>query len=54
MNNLLSYCGLVDARIRVSNKDLPVLEKVQMTFEKIVKPYLIAIFYVYELNYKVN
>jgi hypothetical protein len=24
MNNLLSYCGLVDARIRVSNKDLPV------------------------------
>ena len=34
MNNLLSYCGLVDARIRASNKDLPVLEKVQMTFEK--------------------
>ena len=25
MNNLLSYCGLVDARIRASNKDLPVL-----------------------------
>ena len=24
MNNLLSYCGLIDARIRVSNKDLPV------------------------------
>ena len=24
MNNLLSYCGLVDARIRASNKDLPV------------------------------
>ena len=24
MNNLFSYCGLVDARIRVSNKDLPV------------------------------
>ena len=22
MNNLLSYCGLVDARIRASNKDL--------------------------------
>ena len=24
MNNLLSYCGLVDARIRASNKDLSV------------------------------
>ena len=34
MNNLLSYCGLVGAIIRASNKDLPVLEKVQTTFEK--------------------
>ena len=25
MNNLLSYCGLVDPRIRASEKDLPVL-----------------------------
>ena len=24
MNNLLSYCALVDARIRASDKDLPV------------------------------
>ena len=24
MNNLLSYCGLVDARISSSEKDLPV------------------------------
>ena len=24
MNNLLSYCGLVDARISASDKDLPV------------------------------
>ena len=24
MNNLLSYCGLVDARISASEKDLPV------------------------------
>ena len=24
MNNLSSYCGLVDTRIRASNKDLPV------------------------------
>ena len=27
MNNLLSYCGLVDAKIRTSNKDLPVPRK---------------------------
>ena len=26
LNNLLSYCGLVAAKIRVSDKDLPVLE----------------------------
>ena len=25
MNNLLSYCGLVDAKVRVSDIDLPVL-----------------------------
>ena len=25
MNNLLSYCGLVDTRISASEKDLPVL-----------------------------
>ena len=25
MNNLLSYCGLVDAKIRASDKDLPVI-----------------------------
>jgi hypothetical protein len=24
MNNLLTYCGLVDARISASEKDLPV------------------------------
>ena len=24
MNNLLSYCGLIDAKIRASGKDLPV------------------------------
>ena len=27
MNNLLSYCGLTDARMRASEKDLPVLTK---------------------------
>ena len=25
MNNLLSYCGLVDTKIRASDKDLPVV-----------------------------
>jgi hypothetical protein len=25
MNNLLSYCELIDAKIRASDKDLPVL-----------------------------
>ena len=25
MNNLLSYCGLIDVRINASDKDLPVL-----------------------------
>ena len=24
MNNLLSYCGLLDAKIRASDKDLPI------------------------------
>ena len=27
MNNLLSYCGLIDTRIRASDKDLPVLQR---------------------------
>jgi hypothetical protein len=26
MNNVVIYCGLVDAKIRASDKDLPVLE----------------------------
>ena len=26
MNNVLSYCGLVDARISASEKDLPVMK----------------------------
>ena len=27
MNNLLSYCGLTDARMKASEKDLPVSQK---------------------------
>ena len=34
MNNLLSYCGLVDAKIRASDKDLPVIMKQQQTSAK--------------------
>ena len=26
MNNLLSYCGLIDVKIRASDKDLPVMQ----------------------------
>jgi hypothetical protein len=29
MNNLLSYCGLLDPRIRASDKDLPVQKTVK-------------------------
>ena len=30
MNNLLSYCGLNDARMRASEKDLPVPRDIQL------------------------
>ena len=33
MNNRLSYCGLVDAKIRASDKDLPVLFVQKFTAE---------------------
>jgi hypothetical protein len=28
MNNLLSYCGLTDARMRASEKDLPAMKNI--------------------------
>ena len=31
MNNMLSYCGLVDAKIRASDKDLPIQKKQKET-----------------------
>ena len=31
MNNLLSYCGLVDARTSASEKDLPVFSRLRAT-----------------------
>ena len=36
MNNLLSYCGLVDAKIRASDKDLPVLSEWNLIHDSIV------------------
>ena len=32
MNNLLSYCGVVDAKIRTSDKDLPVCDAFLFVF----------------------
>ena len=32
MNNLLSYCGLIDAKIRASDKDLPVSGSISIYF----------------------
>jgi hypothetical protein len=32
MNNLSSYCGLFDARISASEKDLPALTKIENVF----------------------
>ena len=31
MNNLLSYCELVDEKIRASDKDLPLIDKWSLT-----------------------
>ena len=35
MNNLLSYCGLVDAKIRASDKDLPVNHTIRHNQKKL-------------------
>ena len=32
MNNLFSYCGLVDVRISASEKDLPVLASISVFY----------------------
>ena len=45
MNNLSSYCGLVDAKIRASDKDLPVffpiLPFVHLSFDYL--PFLVKV-----------
>jgi hypothetical protein len=45
MNNLSSYCGLVDAKIRASDKDLPVV-----AIEKILEGNLLSLYYVRRLS----
>ena len=43
MNNLLSYCGLVDAKIRSSDKDLPASTNIlRKSHEKTSKGQLIS------------
>ena len=37
MNNLLSYCGIVDARISASEKDLPVLQSIYIKLSFLIK-----------------
>ena len=37
MNNLSSYCGLVDAKIRASDKDLPVQQTGSRQFVGLLK-----------------
>ena len=48
INNLLSYCGLVDGRISASEKDLPVpkyvFQQQQQNFQKLNDWKLISIF----------
>ena len=41
MNNLLSNCGLVDARISASEKDLPVLQTYMSDMLHLVLGYLL-------------
>ena len=53
MNNLSSYCGLVDARIRASDKDLPVtcvLLRREHMYEQFEIPYLLTVLLSIPLN----
>ena len=44
MNNLLSYCGLTDARMRASEKDLPVLRREHVNkMGNLLNPYLLTV-----------
>ena len=35
MNNLLSYCGLIDAKVRASDKDSPVMSEFELNKIKV-------------------
>ena len=37
MNNLLSYCGLVDEKMSASEKDLPVLQSIYTQLSFLIK-----------------
>ena len=43
MNNLLSYCGLVDAKIRASDKDLPVQYMKKKKLPRMASPSIVSI-----------
>ena len=42
MDNLLSYCGLVDVRISTSEKDLPVPKVTQLVYIVVFSFYFLA------------
>ena len=42
MNNLLSYCGLVDVRINASDKDLPVKIEISSSNKTIMESPMLA------------
>ena len=42
MNNLLSYCGLIDERISASEKDLPVVEVIVFSSLTLVTKYWLS------------
>ena len=43
MNNLLSYCGLVDAKIRASDNDLPVQYMKKKKLPRMASPSIVSI-----------
>ena len=50
MNNLLLYCGLVDAKIRPSDKDLPVIKFMKFKKEATNNPNKYHSFFNHRLN----
>ena len=48
MNNLLSYCGLTDSRMRASEKDLPVVVLCKMYVTRPQKPHYVFHIHIYD------